>query len=247
MGLWSPQPYPAPHGASSQPEYPTAAELIRPSPRFAVSGCIGMSAVEPLRIGKLHSGCPCRGRGSNPAARGRKRLAHGRGRFSKTYQGRIERCLDDAIKTRQATYGSRAETYTGGSQTHPAPDFFQGHVVARLGTCHVQLGCDFGVHDLLFTQFRKKRKWPSALPCPESLSTSGRPTTSRVSAMRPSGVRARNGVPPRRHVRRVRILPGGIPRPPNRGPARPVRGDLKDRAMEVSQAIIDQTALLTMN
>jgi hypothetical protein len=44
-----------------------------------------------------------------------------------------------------------------GSQPEPAPDFFQGDIVARFRTGQIQLGRGLGIDDFLLTQFRKKR------------------------------------------------------------------------------------------
>ena len=48
-------------------------------------------------------------------------------------------------------------TRRAGSQPAPAPEFFQGDIVARFRTGQIQLGRGLGIYDLLLTQFRMKR------------------------------------------------------------------------------------------
>ena len=72
-----------------------------------------------------------------------------------TYQGRINPCLDDAVKA--CDRAPRQDgTPRGGSQPEPAPNFLQGNIVARFREGQIQLGRSFGVDDFLRTWFRKK-------------------------------------------------------------------------------------------
>ena len=73
-----------------------------------------------------------------------------------THQGRIDPCLDDAIKTRQIAHRGRAENYSGGSPAEPAADFLQGCIVAWFHPGQIQLGRSLDINDFLLAQLRKK-------------------------------------------------------------------------------------------
>ena len=90
---------------------------------------------------------------------------------------------DEAIRDASDHARRKGGKPHGGSQPEPAPDFFQGDVVARFRKGQIQLGRSLGIDNFQLTQFGKER---NGLILNIRVGRANDPRTSTESAEKPT-------------------------------------------------------------